>query len=269
MSVLVQSLGLLVILVAALVVAAPLPPARVLAWGGAAGAGGALGNAALYRGLAASAMNVVAPLSALMAATLPAVVGLASGDSLTVAAGVGLVVALTATVLVSVRSPKRGEPSSGDRRVRRLVVRAGAASGLTSGLGFGFLFIGLAEAGPHHGVWPVVACQAVAAAAVLALQGPLTGVLRQPPPADPATSGRSVWRRAIPWAVPAATAGMASDLLFLAATGRGELAVVAVITSLYPAVTVVLAATLLRERATALQLAGLVLTAVALALITG
>jgi uncharacterized membrane protein len=116
------------------------------------------------------------------------------------------------------------------------------------------LFIGLDRAGSRSGLWPVAAAQLVEVAAMLVVAA-VTGNLRWPA----ARAGRL--------AVITGLAGAAGTLLYFFATHEGFLAVTAVLTSLYPAVTIVLARTLLGERLTGLRLAGLSLAAACVALI--
>jgi drug/metabolite transporter (DMT)-like permease len=131
---------------------------------------------------------------------------------------------------------------------------AGVAAGLVAGLCFALLLVGLNRAGSGSGLWPVASAQvaelvlAVAAAAV-------TRNMRLP-------GGWPGWQSTI-----AGATGAAGAILYFYATHDGFLAVIAVLTSLYPASTIVLARTVLGERLTGLRLAGLGLAAVCVALI--
>ena len=131
---------------------------------------------------------------------------------------------------------------------------AGVAAGLVAGLCFALLLVGLNRAGSGSGLWPVASAQvaelvlAVAAAAA-------TRNMRLP-------GGWPGWQSAI-----AGATGAAGAILYFYATHDGFLAVIAVLTSLYPASTIVLARTVLGERLTRLRLAGLALAAVCVALI--
>lgn len=123
-------------------------------------------------------------------------------------------------------------------------------------MGFALLFIALDRAGTRAGSWPVLPSQAVALLLILAV-AVMTG--HRP---------RRSWRPAVAPAVFPGIAGAAATLLFLVATGTGQLAVVAVITAMYPAVTVILARMLLTERWTRPQIVGLLAAATAAALIS-
>lgn len=214
----------------------PAPGGGVVGWGALAGSGGAIGTLALYRGLGRGRMSVVGPVSGVGAATLPVLVGVALGERPPPLAAAGVLVALPAVWLVA-RTPSTGPPAG-----------SGLVDGLVAGAGFGVLFVGLGRAGDGYGIWPVVAAQ-VAGLVVLAVAG---AVVR------PALAGAGVAGSAAVGAL--STAAVVSYLL---AVNRGLLTLVAVLSSLYPAVTVVLARVILREHIAALQGAGLALAALA------
>jgi drug/metabolite transporter (DMT)-like permease len=238
-----QPLGLVTAAVAVVVVPGDRPSAAALLWGALSGVGSGMGTVSLYQGLTAGRMSVVAPLSAVLTAALPALVGLASGEHLSVVALVGLAVAVPAVALVSQqRDDGAGGPS-------------GAPFGLLAGCGFALLFVALDRAGTAAGAWPLLPGQAVAVLVVLPVALRLLG---------PGTR----WSSAIGPGVLAGVLGGTANLLFLAATGAGDLAVAAVLTALYPAVTVVLARLVLGERWSALQVVGLVTAGIAVGLIS-
>ena len=222
------------------------PSAHLLAWGAASGLGSAVGTLALYHGLSVGRMSVVATLSAVLAAIIPAIVGVAIGDQLTLVATVGIVIAIPAIALTS------WHPEGDDHGS----ARAGAIYGAIAGLGFALLFIALNQAGSEAGAWPVIPGQLVALVLIspFAFRG-----LRASTRPD-----RSVGLLILG----AGLLGAAANLLFLAATGKGELAIIAVLTSLYPAATVVLARIFLSERWTRLQIAGMLASVVAVVLVS-
>lgn len=221
------------------------PPATALSWGTAGGAGGALGVLALYRGLGAGRMAVVAPISGVLAAALPALAGFVLGERPSALALSGIALALPAVWLVSSvdNATDGGGPSA-----------AGVVDGLLAGLGFGVLFIGLGRGGEGAGLWPVAAA-AIGSFVVLAIAALIGGATRLPSPRVAAGS--------------AAIGGLGATatVLFFLATHRGLLALVSVITSLYPAVTVLLARLTLGERFGKLQTVGMGMAAVAVVLI--
>jgi drug/metabolite transporter (DMT)-like permease len=242
----VQSLTLLTAGLALLLFHGAGPSEAVLAWGALSGLGTALGTLSLYHGLSVARVSTVATLSAVLTAVIPVVVGLALGNRLGIGAVVGIGVAFPAIGLMS------WEPRSDARRAER----AGVLYGLLAGVGFALLFIALDRAGTKAGAWPLIPGQAIA----LLLIAPFAyrGLN--------AAGGPS--RSAIQLTLCAGALSGIANLLFLAATGRGELAIVAVLTSLYPAATVVLARTVLHEHWTRAQVAGLITSAAAIVLVS-
>jgi len=215
------------------------------AWAGLSGLVGAVGVGLLYRGLAAGRMSVVAPVSAVVGATVPVVVALTTGESPTSMQLVGVLVALVAVALVSA-TPER-DPGAGRRR--------GLPEAFGAGLAFGIFFLTFNEAGDQGGVWPLV----VARLASVALFGAIALLGRR----------RVRFERGV--RLPIAATGvldLAANLCFLLGSQRGLLSIVAVLTSLYPGTTVLLARVVLRERMTPLQSGGLVAALVGIALIT-
>src|SRR6201995_872621 len=125
--------------------------ARILLWGAAGGLGAAGGTFALYRGLGGGEMSVVATLSGLLTAVIPVIVGLATGDSLSAVAAIGIVAAIPAIGLVSWQSGDHSGAGGSD-----------ALWGILAGLGFGLLFVGYDRAGSGAGGWPLVVAEATA-----------------------------------------------------------------------------------------------------------
>jgi drug/metabolite transporter (DMT)-like permease len=239
----VQACGLAAAGVALLAFPGTGPSPAVLAWGAASGIGSAAGTLSLYRGMSAAPMSVVATVSAVLTAVIPAVVGVALGDRLSVPAGAGIVIAVLAIGLVS------WQRDAGEGRH----VRAGLGYGTLAGMAFALLFIALDRAGTGSGAWPLVPGQAVALLLVIPFARGIRALGTAHGPAA-LTLG-------------AGLLGGTANLVFLAATGRGQLAIVAVLTSLYPAVTVLLARVCLAERWTRLQAVGLVTAAAAVVLL--
>jgi uncharacterized membrane protein len=222
------------------------PTAVVLGWGAISGLGSALGTLSLYRGFAVGRLSVVAAVSAVLTAVIPAIVGLALGNHLTTGAAVGIALAIPAIGLISWRP----QPHEGN------AAHAGVLYGVLAGLGFSLLFIALDRAGTHAGAWPLVPGQGVAL--LLELPFALRGLRSAGMPAR-ATVGLMT--------IGGVLSGT-GNLLFLAATGRGQLAIVAVLSSFYPAITILLARALLAERWTREQAAGLVIAAAAVVLVS-
>ncbi|HUY60870.1 MAG TPA: hypothetical protein VMW49_03240 [Candidatus Dormibacteraeota bacterium] len=249
-----QVAALVVVLVAAAAVSRGAPAAGAVAWGAVSGIGAALGTLFLYRGLGRGRMGVVAPLSALGAAVLPAALGLALGERPPLTVLLGLACAVPAIGLVSTepRRPVDGRPVDPGRGRRG----AGTLDGLAAGVGFALLFICLERAGHTAGLWPVAAGQVsslVWLTGAIAVRG--AGVRLSPT----ALAGS---------ALAGALAALAS-ICYDLATGPGRLAVAAVLTSLYPAITVILARLVFGERVGRVQAVGLGLAAAAVTLIVG
>jgi drug/metabolite transporter (DMT)-like permease len=244
---LVASATALVAVAAAVPFAPAQPPAAAaLAWGAAAGLGGTLGAFALYLGFRHAAFSVAGPLSAVGTAGFSVLAGLLLGERPTALALAGIILALPAIVGVSA--------SAAQEHARPF---AGVAAGLVAGACFALLLVGLDRAGTvasGSGLWPVAAAQA-AEVVVAVVVAAATRNIRWP-------GTRAGWL-----AVVTGATGAAGTVLFFLATHEGFLAVTAVLTSLYPAVTIVLARALLGERLTRLRLAGLGLAALCVALI--
>ncbi len=241
--------------------ASPGPGAAALAWGFAAGAGGTLGAFALYLGFRHAAFSVAGPLSAVGAAGFSVLAGLLLGERPTALALAGIALALPAIVGVSwsaVSGTDAAAASAGDAPPRAAAASgrpaAGVGLGLVAGACFALLFIGLDRAGSGSGLWPVAAAGAGELVAALAA-------------AAAVRSFRLGDTRSRRLAVLTGAAGAAGTILFFFATHQGFLAVTAVLTSLYPAVTIVLARTMLGERLTVLRLAGLAMAGGCVALI--
>ena len=233
--------------VALLAVGGPGPTVHAVAWGLASGLGGGIGTTMLYRGLARGQMSVVGPVSAVAAAGVPVVAGVAMGERPTVLALAGVLVALPAIVLVAASGSASG--------LARGMFGSGLLDGLAAGAAFGFMFIGLAQAGhvpgsQGAGLWPVASEQTGSLLLVLAM------AIRSRVPLRPAI-------RAAGWPALVGASGMSATLLYFYATHVSMLATAAVLVSLYPGVTVLLARVLLHERFSPVQRAGLSLCTLA------
>ena len=232
------------------------PSSQALLWGAASGVGSALGTLVLYRGLGRGRMGVVAPLSALGAAVLPVIIGVALGDRPSALAWTGVVLALPAIWLVSTTGRSLQGPAE-EVPAGPPVLATGVVDGLLAGVAFALLFVGLNLAGDGSGLWPVAVGQA-SALVLLALftVGTLRrlGIVRLAP-------------RQIAGSITVGVLGAAAAVAYFLSTHAGLLSIVAVLTSLYPAVTVLLAAVVLHEAVSRRQGVGLLLAGAAVALI--
>lgn len=218
------------------------PTGHDLLFGALAGLGGGFGAAFLYRGLSTARMSVVAPLSGVGAALIPVAVGLGTGDRPSVTALVGVVLAFPAITLIS----RVADDSAAHR--------SGVGDGVLAGLGFGLLFTFLGQVGDGGALYPLALSQVTSVVAIV-----LTAVVLRRPWVP---RGRPAWTAA--WMGPL---GAVAQGAFLLATQHGLLSVVSVISSLYPASTVLLAAVLLRERVQRWQAIGLALAALAVSMV--
>ncbi len=215
------------------------PSGADFAWGLLAGVGSGIGTAFLYRGFARGRMGVVAPVSAVGAGLLPAVIGIATGERPSAIVWVGMLVALPGIWMVSREPAPADAPAS---------MAEGLLDGVLAGLGFGLLFAALGQVPEEAGFWPVAANQAVSMLSVAGAAWVLGG--------DP------VPRRGADWL--GLSAGLLATLAvvgFMLARQQGLLSVAAVLTSLYPAATVLLATLVLHERIHRGQSVGLALCA--------
>lgn len=212
-----------------------------LGWGAAAGIGGATGVILLYAGLAAGRMSVVAPITAIEAACVPVIFGLLTGERPGAVALMGIVVAVVAVGLISAAPEPDLDPGASTPRGR---LPAGVLHALGAGAAFGAFFIFLDRAGDHAGLWPLVGAR-IASLSMAGIAIALSiRTLRVARDTAPAIAG-------------AGALDFTANVFYLLATRHGLLSLVAVITSMYPASTVLLARVVLAERLVRTQLVGL------------
>jgi drug/metabolite transporter (DMT)-like permease len=197
----------------------------------AAGVAGLVGLGALYQGMAVGAIGVVAPVSTL-AALIPLTYGLARGERPGAIQLLGAAAILAGVALVS------REPGPAGARVA-----AGVGFALLAALGFGLYFVFIDVASESSAPWAVFVSRGVAS--VVAVAAALSrGVMRAPV-------------RLLPVLVVIGLFDAGANALLAAALNRGYTSIVSVVASLYPVVTVLLAATVLRERVAPLRAAGI------------
>jgi drug/metabolite transporter (DMT)-like permease len=274
--------GGLVMLAAAVVAGGPAPTAG-LGWSLASGAFGAIGLIVFYVGLAAGPMSVVAPVSALVSTIVPVGVAVASGERLGAPVYAGAAVCLVAIVLVSLEGgtparetqtreiPGGGTParwaagaarSQGPGGWARYLgghpaVR-GFAYGIAAGTMFGVFFVFLRNAGTSGVFWPVCTARLANCAVVLGV-----AVIAGARPA-----GREAGARVLVAATASGVLDASANVFYVLATRAGLFGIAAVLTSLYPGITVLLARVVLRERMRAVQRVGLLLAAAGVVLVT-
>lgn len=244
-----QAGALVCVLAAVPLFPAASPGAADLGWGALSGVGTGLGMVFLYRGLGRGAMSVVVPVSAVGGVALPVLVGvLLLGDRPSALAWTGIVVAVPALWTVA----RRGGGAAGGGRTP---ATAGSADALMAGVGIALQYLALAQAGPDAGVWPVAAGRVTAVATVLPVACGSGTPLRLP-------------LRTATAAAATGTAAACALVLYLLAVREQLVSVAVVLSSLYPVIPVLLGVTVLRERLTLLQVAGLAGAAAAIALLT-
>jgi drug/metabolite transporter (DMT)-like permease len=190
-----------------------------------AGAAGAVGLAALYRGMAIGAMGIVAPISA-VSPVVPLGVDLVRGDAPAALPWAGIATALAGVVLLAREPGTRGG---------REGLAAGVSLALVAALGFGLFIVGIDAASDGGATWAVVVARAssslVALCAVLLVSVPL----RPPTGLLPAIVAVGVF-------------DTTANVLVALATTHGSAGIVAVLSALYPLTTILLARAFLAER---------------------
>lgn len=229
------------------------PHGAPLAWGIGAGVAGGISLACFYVALSRGAMGASAALSGLLAAAIPAAVSIASEGSPGLLRIVGFLVAGGAIWLIA--AGPNAEAKSADVGTIWLAVAAG--------IGFGIYFVSLKMAGAAGVVWPMATAR-IGSLSVCFLM--LLG-LSSSSKTTALAKGR-LNRTAARWALTTALLDTSGNLLFIAATRAGRLDVAAVLASLYPASTILLAAWMLSERPTKRQGLGMLVAAAAVVMIT-
>lgn len=225
---------LLTLLLVPLLATSP-PDAQGLWWGAAAGLGGGAGVLLLYQGLAIGRMSVVAPITGVEAAAIPVVFALLVGERPSGIALGGVALGLFAVALVSTAPAAPGSTQS---------KTAGLREALGAGIAFGIFFICLDQAPDDAGLWPLIGARA-SSIALITIVALVARVSLRPP------------QRTLPTITATGLLDVAANVLYLLATQRGLLSLTAVITSMYPGVTVLLARIVLKEKLTRIQLVGL------------
>ena len=211
-----------------------------LAWGAISGVAAAIGVMFYFQGLAKGQMAVVSPVSAITLSVVPFLFGFLSGERYPLLAWIGVALAAPAMWLTVAIKQRHDRPGK-------------AGYGLGAGLAFSLFFITMAQISEAAGFWPLIpfkVCSLIAA-------GILVKVRRTP------------LRMPKKQLVLAFAAGgtVLANLTYLLAVQIGPLGLVAVASSLYPAVVAIMAFLVFRESIPPQRLTGLVLALVALSLI--
>jgi drug/metabolite transporter (DMT)-like permease len=239
-----QAAGLATIVLVVAVRGAGPPDARHLLYGSLAGVCGAVGLAALYRGLAVGPMSIVAPISA-TAAAVPVVFDLVTGDRPSDAQAVGIALAVAGVVLASRAGAAEGRRASAE----------GVGLALVAAVSFGLLLVLLGEASEGDPYWGTLAMRGTSFSLLV-----LAALVLRP--------SFALAERDLPVLLLIGVLDTAGNALFAVATTESLLSVAAVLGQLYPVVTVLLARFVLGERMSRGQGAGVVGAFAGVALIT-
>jgi drug/metabolite transporter (DMT)-like permease len=233
-----QLVGMALALGLAVLRAEGLPTTTDIGWAVASGIFGGIGITALYRGLAVGRMGIVAPVTGVLAAIIPVVAGIVLEGWPDTLVTVGIVVAIVAVVLVS-----RVEDEGGGRAGLGLALLAGTTIGLFS--------VFIAQVSDGHVFGPLSIARATQALLIVAV----------------IVATRSDWRparRLVPGMLVIGVLDMTGNGAYILAVQSGALAIAAVVSSLYPVTTVILATVVLHERVTRSHAVGIGLAALAI-----
>ncbi len=190
-------------------------------------------------------MSVVAPVSAVLSAGVPVIVGVGLGERPAPAAWLGIALGIPAIALISRAVADPEDALASEQAIVAAVV---------AGIGFGGFFVFLGQTGDGAGIVPLVASRTVSVTS-LAVVGSLTGRLARPD------------RRTMLVIAVSGVLDMTANVQFLYAVREGLLSLGSVISAMYPASTIVLARLVLDERLGRVQVVGLAAAATAIALV--
>jgi drug/metabolite transporter (DMT)-like permease len=238
-----QPFGLVVLLLIAPFVGGTVT-SEVWFWGAVSGLGGAFAYVMLFRALAIGPMSVASPISALVAVVLPVLAGVLFGERLPLLGWIGIAMGMLAVLMVSQVHEDAPHPVS----IQVLFLSFGA------GVFISVFLVALERAPDDSGLWPLVVVRIVTS--VLLLAAAIGTRVLTRPSRDVLVLGST-----------STLLDVAATAMFMLATREGLLTVVAVITALYPAATVLMARVVLKEHLQALQRWGLALAVVSVAVL--
>ncbi|MEU5843385.1 DMT family transporter [Rhodococcus sp. NPDC047139] len=225
--------------------------AASLMWGAAAGVAGGIAVWWFYLALAIGPMSVVSPVTAVLVAGIPVLIGITLGERPGLLAYLGIVVAVIAVALVSRESDETVTGVGHPRFTARV-----AWWTVGSGIAFALSFVALGQVETGTGLWPLAVSRATATLVVWLVI---------------AASWRTVaWstRSLLPILIGIGVIDVVANGALIFAYQHGMLSLVSVIAALYPAVTVFLAVIVLGERVSRVKLLGLVAAGIAVALVS-
>lgn len=236
------SVGFVLLVLLALIWKEAFPSPIDILWGGLSGISGALGLIAFYSALSIGRMGIIAPVSAVLTAGIPVLFSAYTQGLPTLLQVGGFVLALFAIGLVSRPERTKGRPK-------------GIGLALLAGCGFGCFFVLISRVNPSATFWPLAVARLTSVLVLLVV----IGIRRQ----------QVLPKKTV--TVLVILAGVLDALgnaFFVLAAHAGRLDVAAILSSLYPAATVVLAALVLRERMTRIQTLGILLALIAIPMIS-
>jgi drug/metabolite transporter (DMT)-like permease len=242
----VDGTGLVLVLIVTAAAGEPLPGGRAVALALVGGVAGVLALGCFYRALSIGTMSIVAPISATGVA-LPVIVGVATGDDLSVLVSAGLAVTVVGVILAS----REAHDDEGRAAVGRLSI--GLA--LLAAVGFGSYFVLSDAAADDSVLWFLVLSRVIPVPLLIAV----ALWRRMPRPAAGSTLALAV----------GGTLDCGATALYALANTKGALSIVAVVGSLYPVATVVLARVVLGERIRPVQRLGVAAALAGVAMIAG
>ena len=239
----------LVLLGICLAIRMAVPGPHFLIFAALGGFEGSLALAVFYRALAMGAMGLTAALTGLLTALVPVIFSLFHDGLPTPLTAVGLAMGLAAIWMITHTPATKGVKTEASS-----IPRAALLLGALAGTGFGAQLILFKMASPGGRLWVMTSARAAGVAAMLL-------VLLAVPPKGP-------WRGFWLTGIAAGALDTIGNLFYLQATRFGRLDVAALVCSLYPAGTILLAALVLRELPTRRQMGGMALALAAVALLS-
>lgn len=223
-------------------------------WRALSGVTGAAAISLLYACLAIGPMSILSPLTAVVSAVVPMTWGLLGGEHLGPIGFVALGLALVAVILVGF-VPEKGAVRPSLR---------GVLMALCSGALIGAFLIEIDQTPHDSGLVPLVLNRGVSGAIMFSTIGITTLAARRRAKADASveeatTDARSRWVPGLALAIACGLVDTVANVLLLTGIRLGDLSVISVLTAMYPAGTIILAAVVLRERIAPVQWAGLIL----------
>lgn len=242
-----QCIGITLTLLILTITSFKQPSIQDILFGLAAGITGTMGLLILYKGIANSIVAIVSPISAVIGAIVPVIFALINGEKPNIMVSIGSIICLPAIIMIT--------HDSGLGTKEKSVIKRSILYGISAGIAFGIFFISLSCCNEEAGLWPLVAAKTASISIIVTSMV----VLKQPFYIK--SSGY------IPGII-ASVFDMGANILFMAATQLGMLSIAVIITSMFPAPTVVLARIFMHQKIPKVRLIGFILALVGIGLIS-